>query len=101
MHVPLWLSLLIAGAVIGFGIYRLWLAFAGPSDEVRATERRGLMAMPRRSHGLVGFLYILVGAALLATSFGFNPFKRQSAAPPAAPAPASGTAHPTALPVGP
>ena len=79
MHVPQWLSLLIAVAVIGFGAYRLWYAVKGPSDEERAKARRGMMAMPRRTHGMVGVIYLLVGAALLATSFGFNPFAKEAA----------------------
>ncbi|MCL4226226.1 MAG: hypothetical protein KJZ91_17315 [Myxococcales bacterium] len=94
--VPQWLSLLIAASVILFGVYRLWLAFAGPSDEERAEHRRGLLAMPRRQHGALGIIFLLVGAALVATSFGWNPFRREAAttapAGPSAPAPGSGPA---------
>ena len=35
MHVPQWLALTIAGGVILFGVFRLYLAVAGPSDEER------------------------------------------------------------------
>ena len=75
--VPQWLALLVAAAVILFGIYRLWLAFGGPSDEERAAERRGLLAMPRRQHGAIGIIFLLVAGALIATAFGWNPFRRE------------------------
>ncbi len=79
--VPQWLALLVAGAVILFGIYRLWLAFGGPSDEARAEERRGLMGVPRRHHGAIGIIFMLVGGALIATSFGWNPFRTDEPGP--------------------
>ncbi|HVK76807.1 MAG TPA: hypothetical protein VM734_25955 [Kofleriaceae bacterium] len=94
----MWLSLLIAALVLLFGAYRLWLAFGGPPDEERAKARRGMLAMPRRQHGAIGILYLLVGSALLATSFGFNPFRKQEAAAPTAPASKD---KPTAIPVAP
>ena len=73
MPVPQWLSLLVASAVILFAIYRLWLAFAGPSDEERAKHRRGMLAMPRRQHGAIGIIFLIVAGALVATSFGWKP----------------------------
>ncbi len=84
MRIPVWLSLLIACAVILFAGYRLWLAFGGPSDEERQKHRRGMLAMPRRQHGAIGFIFLLVAGALVATSLGWNPFQ-QEAAEPAAP----------------
>lgn len=74
MHVPQWLALLIAGAVILFGCFRIYLAVAGPSDDERAKHRRGMYAMSRRQHGLVGVLFLLVAGALVATAFGWSPF---------------------------
>jgi hypothetical protein len=98
--VPQWLALLIAGAVILFGIYRVWLAFGGPSDEERAQARRGLLAMPRRQHGAIGLIFLLVGGALIATAFGWNPFQKEAATPPAAPtAPADGATRGSAIPI--
>lgn len=82
MSIPPWLSLLIASAVILFACYRLYLAFAGPSDEERKTHRRGMLAMPRRQHGAIGVLYLLVASALIATSLGWNPFAQKKAAEP-------------------
>lgn len=86
MTIPPWMSLLVAGAVILFGAYRLWLAFAGPTDEERAEHRRGMLAMPRRQHGAIGLIFLLIAGALIATTFGWNPFRRQ-AEPAPAPAP--------------
>ena len=87
MRLPPWLSLAIAGAVILIAMYRLWLAFAGPSDEERKTHRRGMLAMPRRQHGAIGLIFLLVAGALVATSFGWNPFERDQTEEPAAPSP--------------
>lgn len=88
MHVPQWLALLIAAAVILFGFFRLYLAFGGPSDEERANARRGLYAMPRWQHGLVGTLFLFVAGALIATAYGWNPVSPKVApAAPKAPAP--------------
>lgn len=86
--IPQWLALLVAAAVILFAIYRLWLAFGGPSDEERAAARRGLLAMPRRQHGAIGVIFLLIAGALVATAFGWNPFQKDEAA---ATAPASGS----------
>jgi hypothetical protein len=97
MHVPQWLSFLIAGAVILFGFYRLWFAFGGPSDEERANVRRGMLAMPRRQHAGVGILYLLVGSALLLTAFGWNPFHRT----PSAPIPMTSSPPAKAIPIAP
>lgn len=87
MSIPSWVSLMIASAVILFAVYRLYLAFAGPSDEERKNHRRGMLAMPRRQHGAIGVLYLLVAGALVATSLGWNPFRRQQAAEKVEPGP--------------
>jgi hypothetical protein len=94
--VPQWLALIIAAAVILFAIYRLWLAFGGPSDEERAEARRGLLAMPRRQHGAIGIIFLLVACALVATAFGWNPFRAEQ---PASTAPVEGTKKGSAIPV--
>jgi hypothetical protein len=96
--VPQWLALVIAGAVILFGIYRLWLAFGGPSDEERAQARRGLMAMPRRHHGMIGVIFLIIAGALVATAFGWNPFRKED---PAEHDPAEGETKGSAIPVTP
>jgi hypothetical protein len=73
MHVPRWLSLLVALWVIVFGLYRLWLARNPRTDEARAEGKKGMFAMSRRTHLLIGLVYLLLGGALIATSFGWNP----------------------------
>ncbi len=88
--IPRWLSLLVASAVILFALYRLWLTFGGPSDAARAEHRRGMLAMPRRQHGAIGFIYLAVAAALIATSFGWNPFRRDAEATAPASKPPAG-----------
>jgi len=79
MRVPTWLTIGIALVVCGFGLYRIRLAFrsgeageAGEGDEGRT--RRGFYAMGKRTHFLIGVVYLLLGGALIATSYGWNPF---------------------------
>ena len=76
MRVPAWLTIGIALVVCGFGLYRIRLAFrsdtAGDEDQVRT--RRGFYAMGKRTHFLIGVIYLLLGGALIATSYGWNPF---------------------------
>jgi uncharacterized iron-regulated membrane protein len=74
MRVPVWLTLAIAILVIAFGLYRMWLAFRGATAEPPPAGRRGLYAMGRRTHLLIGVVYLLLGGALVATTFGWNPF---------------------------
>jgi len=74
MRVPVWLTLGVALLVCVFGAYRIRLAFRSDAEDQRARERKGLYAMGRRTHFLVGLIYLLLGGALVATSFGWNPF---------------------------
>jgi hypothetical protein len=74
MHIPIWLTLGVAALVIIFGVYRIRIAMRTDEQDSRARPRRGLYAMGRRTHLLVGIVYLLLGAGLLATAFGWNPF---------------------------
>jgi hypothetical protein len=74
MRVPVWLTLGVAILVLVFGAYRIRLAFRSDEEDKRARAKRGLYAMGRRTHLLIGTVYILLGGALIATSFGWNPF---------------------------
>jgi hypothetical protein len=74
MRVPVWLTLGVALLVCLFGAYRIRLAFRSDAEDERARQRKGLYAMGRRTHFLVGVIYLLLGGALVATSFGWNPF---------------------------
>lgn len=73
MRVPVWLTLGVALLVCVFGAYRIRLAFRSDEEDQRARERKGLYAMGRRTHFLIGVVYLLLGAGLVATSFGWNP----------------------------
>lgn len=75
MRVPVWLTLGVALLVCAFGLYRIWLAVrAVEPDADEPRPRRGIYAMAKRTHALIGIVYLLLGGALIATSFGWNPF---------------------------
>jgi len=74
MRVPVWLTLGVAVLVCIFGAYRIRIAFRSDEEDQRARERKGLYAMGRRTHFLVGVIYLLLGGALIATTYGWNPF---------------------------
>lgn len=73
MRVPVWLTLGVAALVCIFGAYRIRIAFRSDEDDERARQRKGLWGMGRRTHFLIGVIYLLLGGALIATSFGWNP----------------------------
>jgi len=73
MRVPVWLTLGVAILVLLFGAHRIRIAFRSDEEDERARSRKGLYAMRRRTHFLVGVVYLLLGAALIATTFGWNP----------------------------
>lgn len=91
MRVPVWLTLGVAVLVCVFGAYRIRLAFRSDEEDERARARKGLYAMARRTHLLIGVVYLLLGAGLIATSFGWSPlgslFDSTTAAPPKGTAP--------------
>ncbi len=74
MRVPQWLTIGVAVIVVVFGVYRMRIAFRSDEEDQRAKARKGLYAMGRRTHFLIGVVYLLLGSALIATSFGWNPF---------------------------
>jgi hypothetical protein len=91
MRVPVWLTLGVAVLVCVFGLYRIRLAFRSDEEDERARARKGLYAMGRRTHFLIGVIYLLLGGALVATSFGWSPLGGMfGSSEPSAPA--SGTA---------
>ena len=73
MRVPVWLTLGVALLVCGFGLYRIRLAFRVDGSEPRPPVRKGLYAMGRRTHFLIGIVYLLLGGGLIATTLGWNP----------------------------
>ena len=75
MRVPVWLTLGVALVVCVFGLYRIRLAFrSDAATEAAGGKKKGLYSMGRRTHALIGIVYLLLGAALVATTFGWNPF---------------------------
>lgn len=74
LRLPVWLTLGIAALVIIFGVYRIMLSRRSDDAEARAQKRKGLYAMGRRTHFLIGIIYLLLGTGLVAASFGWNPF---------------------------
>jgi hypothetical protein len=83
VRVPAWVTLGIAAVVIFFGLYRIRMALQKPAS-AEAEPRRGTMGagfyrMSPRVHLTIGVLYLALGSALIATSFGWNPFGRNVA----------------------
>lgn len=75
MRIPVWLTLGVAALVIIFGVYRIHLAITRtPDQDAKAKARGGLYGMSKRTHVLIGIVYLLLGAGLTATAFGWNPF---------------------------
>jgi hypothetical protein len=78
VRVPQWLTLGIAAIVILFGLYRLRLGTKKhvPNEEPGKGSPMGggFYRMSPRTHLMVGVVYLLLGGALVATSFGWNPF---------------------------
>ena len=73
MRIPVWLTIAIAVFVTGFGAYRLYLA-TRRGDAAEGPPKRGFYRMGRRTHALIGVVYLILGAALIATTLGWNPF---------------------------
>ncbi|HSK02234.1 MAG TPA: hypothetical protein VK932_13370 [Kofleriaceae bacterium] len=72
MRIPVWLTVAVAILVILFGAHRIRLSFR--SEDEGGRPRKGLYAMSRRTHRVIGAVYLLLGAALLGATFGWNPF---------------------------
>jgi hypothetical protein len=82
---PDWMVITVAALVIGFGLFRIKLAFRSAAEDARARERGGLFGYPRHTHALFGIVFILLGVLLLAGVFGLKlPWLPH--APPAGPA---------------
>jgi hypothetical protein len=95
----MWLTLGVASLVIIFGLYRISLFFRNSDDEARARERKGMFGFPGRTHFLIGLIYLMLGGALVATTFGWNPLAGVFGAPPTDGEPAGkGSATPLSVP---
>ncbi|ACY15925.1 hypothetical protein [Haliangium ochraceum] len=73
MTVPPWLTFLVAGMVIMFGITRLVLAIRGDKlGPQRTVPRKGLYGLSRRRHFLYGIIYLVLGGILVAGALGYS-----------------------------
>jgi hypothetical protein len=73
VRIPVWLLYGFAALVIIFGVHRIRIGFRSDDEDQRAKARKGLYAMARRTHVLIGVIYLLLGGALAATAMGWNP----------------------------
>ena len=75
MTIPRWLLFLVAAWVIGFGVFRIVIALRPRRSSLPGPNymQRGLFARPPRTHLLFGAVYLLLGAFLVATGFGWAP----------------------------
>lgn len=71
MTVPPWLTFLVAGMVIFFGLYRMWIALRTPPPAPNELPRKGLYGLPRRRHLLYGIVYLILGGMLIAGALGY------------------------------
>lgn len=75
MNLPRWVVFLVAAWVILFGGYRIFIAFRSKEKDERERRRGGMWGMPRRTHFLVGTIYLILGTFLILSAVGWRPFK--------------------------
>ncbi|MBK9070241.1 MAG: hypothetical protein IPL79_04460 [Myxococcales bacterium] len=73
VKVPFWLTLAVALAVASWGGYRIALAMRSKAAQHAAQTRGGLFGQSRRRHALLGTIYLLLAAMLVASSLGWSP----------------------------
>ncbi len=73
MRIPVWVTIGVAILVIVFGVIRIRLAFRTDAQEQLSRKRKGLYGMGKRTHLLIGIVYLLLGAGLVATTLGWTP----------------------------
>ena len=90
MRVPVWVTLGVAFIVVAFGLYRIRIALkkVDPEAPKGGVMGGGFYRMSPRAHLVIGVLYLALGGALIATSFGWNPFGHMFGSSEPAPAPA-------------
>lgn len=76
MTIPRWLLFLVAAWVIAFGLFRIYIALRRPrqlSPQRPDYMQKGMFARSPRTHVLFGVVYLVLGAFLIATGFGWAP----------------------------
>ena len=82
MHaVPTWLTVGFATFLLAFGAYRIWYATRPmPHDPDAAAPRSllggGMSRIGKRTHLLIGIVYVIGALLLVAMSFGWSPVSR-------------------------
>jgi hypothetical protein len=75
VRLPVWLTLTCAAIVILWGCYRILLGLRRGPEAERGPTSRGLFALPRRTHVLIGIVYLILGGGLVAVTLGWNPLR--------------------------
>jgi hypothetical protein len=70
MKIPAWVFAAVGILVVVFGAWRIRLSFRSAVDDEAAKQRGGLYGVGRRTHLLIGIVYILLGVYLLLGAFG-------------------------------
>jgi hypothetical protein len=90
MRIPVWLTIVAAIFVTGFGAFRIYVATRRTAEDPDA-PRSGFSRMSSRANIAMGVIYILLGVGLIAVSAGWNPlggmFAADTKKPPADEAP--------------
>jgi uncharacterized membrane protein YidH (DUF202 family) len=74
---PAWVSYIVGAVVILFGVFRIKMGFRSTEENDKAMKRGGLYALPRRTHILIGIVYIALGVYLILLGIGVlrSPFQ--------------------------
>lgn len=70
MNLPPWVAIAVGALVIFFGVYRIRLGLRSRGEDEAARKRGGLYGMPRRTHLLIGVVYVLMGLWLVLAALG-------------------------------
>ena len=89
MRVPPWVTLGVAILVIVFGLYRIRMSLkkVDPEAVKKSVMGGGFYRMSPKAHIVIGLLYLALGGALIATTFGWSPLSGLTGKPDEPPAP--------------
>ena len=65
MSLPPWLTGLVAGVVLIYGVFRIKMALWGYQAQSSLRQHRGLYGMSRKHHILIGIIYLILGGLLM------------------------------------